>query len=73
MDLELLVKLSARIRQLSDEQFAALQQLVETADEQTEHLPAVAQALSDCIDLTNEHNERNRVVRFAQPRMRLVP
>jgi hypothetical protein len=58
MDMELLVKLAARMRAMTEEQFLALRQIVEHGAEDQAHLPNVAQALSDCIDITNAHNER---------------
>jgi hypothetical protein len=73
MDLELLVKLAARLRGLSEESFLALKQIVENGAEDEAHLPNVAQALSDCIDITNDHNRKNEPLKFgSQPPMRLV-
>lgn len=52
MSLELLVRIAARLRALSESEFASLRRLIETGEED-ELLPAVADALADCTDISD--------------------
>jgi hypothetical protein len=62
MDLELLIRLSARIRALTEQQFLALRDMIEHGNEQEEHVPAVSQCLSDCIDISEAYQRGWRII-----------
>lgn len=62
MELELLMKLAARLRNLTENEFVALRDLVERGEEQDEHLDAASQALVDCLDISEAHQRGWRVV-----------
>jgi hypothetical protein len=64
MQIDLLVRLAARLRTLSEEEFAALRELAERGNDNTPHLTAVSQALIDCIDISEAYQ--------LCPRLRLV-
>lgn len=56
MSLELLVRLGARMRQMSPAEFAALRKMIESGEEQPQFLPAVADALLDMTRISEEFN-----------------
>jgi hypothetical protein len=64
MSIALMVRLAARLRALSEAEFIALKKLVDEGSEDPEFLGAIAEAISDCLDLTNAFNE--------SPKLRLV-
>lgn len=63
MPLELLVRLGARMRAMSEAEFLALRALIEQGDEQRDHLPAVCDALADLTEISEA---------FDRPTLRLA-
>lgn len=57
-----IVRIAARLRQLNEEQFVALRDLVERGEERDEHLDAVSTALLDVLSISEAERQGMRLV-----------